>query len=338
MNNPKISIIVPVYNTQDYLPKCLDTLINQTYQNIEIICVNDGSDDESLKLLNDYAQKDNRIKVLTQENAGASVARNYGLSVATGDYVSFIDSDDWVYLSLYQTFINSLAKCSTPLDIWMFNVGSFVEGKNDVIQLKFFESSDWNNHTSDDVIHTFRDCRRPFSRNLSAANKIYRKVLLDECNIRFEEGLKYEDQYFCIKAFLKAKTIKFTDDIMYRYRNYHHTSISCVVSEKAFDIFKIVDLIESEIYELGFYEALKYAFFQYKYNVFSQHYARCSAELKRKYFEEMKYRLLVAEVQNLDPQITCQLANYQMFLKIKNSTYEDFDLFMTNLRAYNNSI
>ncbi len=335
MCNPKISIIVPVYNTQEYLPKCLDTLINQTYSNLEIICVNDGSVDDSLALLNEYAEKDERIKVLSQENAGASVARNLGLSVATGDYVSFIDSDDWVYLSLYQSFVNALSKSPTQLDVWMFNVGSFVEGQNDVIQLKFFEASDWNNHISDDVVHKFTDCRRPFSRNLSAANKIYRKGLLDEFDIRFEEGLKYEDQYFCIKTFLNSKTIMFTDDIMYRYRNYHHTSVSCVVSDKAFDVFKIVDLIEEEIYKLNVYDNLKYAFFQYKYNVFSQHYNRCEPGLKQKYFDEMKYRLLVAEVQDLDPQITCQLFNYQMFLKIKNSSYEDFDNFMTQLQAYN---
>ena len=74
MCNPKISIIVPVYNTQEYLPKCLDTLINQTYSNLEIICVNDGSVDDSLALLNEYAEKDERIKILSQENAGASVA------------------------------------------------------------------------------------------------------------------------------------------------------------------------------------------------------------------------------------------------------------------------
>ena len=132
---------------------------------------------------------------------------------------------------------------SSDVDIWMFNVGSYIEGANDVAQRTFFEATEWNNHSSDDVIHTFDDCKRPFSRNLAVYNKIYKKSFLDSCGLTFPAGLKYEDQFFILKAFLNAKSIKFTEDVFYRYRNYHETSITCNVSEKALDIFDIVHLV-----------------------------------------------------------------------------------------------
>ena len=162
--NPKVSVIVPVYNSEKYLLKCLDTLIFQTYTNLEIICIDDGSTDMSLEILNKYASKDSRIKVLTQVNGGASLARNAGMKIATGDYISFIDSDDWVYLTLYQTFADAV-KSEEDIDIWMFNIASYAEGKNDIVPKLFFESSDWKNHTSNEVKHVFDDCRRPFSRS-----------------------------------------------------------------------------------------------------------------------------------------------------------------------------
>lgn len=325
VKNPKISIIIPVYNTEKYLKQCLNSLINQTYSNLEIICVNDGSTDGSLNILEDYSTLDKRVKVFTQENKGQSAARNFGIEKSTGDYLSFIDSDDWVYLTLYQTFVDMIQNHEKEIDIWMFNVASFVEGQNDIIQKVFFESSDWNNHISDNVIHTFDDCKRPFSRNLSVANKIYRKEFLQHSNLVFPIGLKYEDQYYSLKAFLNADTIMFMQDVFYRYRNNHETSISCQISEKVFDIFKVVDLIEAEIDRLKVYDSYKYALFQYKYNVFVQHYIVCPQNLRDTYYTEMKSRLLAASSKNLDTQIVTKLSNYAVFEIINKSNRKDFD-------------
>ena len=326
--NPKISVIIPVYNAEKYLQKCINSLLCQTYSNLEIICINDGSTDSSLEILETFAKNDSRIFIKSQENAGASVARNHGMKVATGDYISFVDADDWVYLNLYQSFVDAVQ--TSDVDIWMFNVGSYVEGVNDVAPRTFFEAVEWKNHNSDDVIHTFDDCKRPFSRNLAVYNKIYKKSFLDACGLIFPEGLKYEDQFFILKAFLNAKSIKFTEDVFYRYRNYHETSITCNVSEKAFDIFDILDLVEEEIMRLGVYETYKYALFQYKYNSYFQQYLSCPVGLKQQYFEVMKGRLLAAEVQGLNPTITSKLANYQIFYNIKMMSFNEFKAFVSN--------
>ena len=327
--NPKISVIIPVYNAEKYLLKCINSLLCQTYSNLEIICVNDGSTDSSLEILETFAKKDCRIVIKSQEKAGASVARNHGMNVATGDYISFIDADDWVYLNLYQSFVDAIL--SSDVDIWMFNVGSYIEGANDVVQRTFFEATEWNNHSSDDVIHTFDDCKRPFSRNLAVYNKIYKKSFLDSCGLTFPEGLKYEDQFFILKAFLNAKSIKFTEDVFYRYRNYHETSITCNVSEKAFDIFDIVDLVEEEIMRLGLYETYKYALFQYKYNSYFLQYSSCLDSQRQQYFEVMKGRLLAAEIQGLNPAIISKLANIQIFYNIKMMSFNEFKAFVSNI-------
>lgn len=327
-NRPKISIIVPVYNTAKYLPKCIDSLLNQTYDNFEIICINDGSTDNSLSLLEEYSKKDFRLKVFTQENLGQGAARNYGLEIATGDYVSFIDSDDWVYLTLYQTFVDAINNAGQYVDIWMFNVASYITGKNDVVPRVFFESDDWERHTDDNVIHIFDDCMRPFSRNLSAANKIYRKKFLDDIGLRFPIGIKYEDQVFSLKAFFNAQSLMFTEDVLYKYRNFHSTSSSTEKSEKVFDIFKVVDLVENEIDKLNIYESYKYAFFQYKYNIFFQYYMICPANLKDEYYSSMKQRLLEAEKRNLASQIYSKLKNSSLFFAIKDYDRNAFDSFI----------
>ena len=103
----KVSIIVPVYNIEKYLAKCLDSLINQTLEDIEIICVNDGSTDNSAEILNEYAQKDCRIKIINQDNAGLSAARNTGINAANGEYIGYVDSDDWIDLNFYEKLYNA---------------------------------------------------------------------------------------------------------------------------------------------------------------------------------------------------------------------------------------
>lgn len=102
----KISVIVPVYNVEPYLHRCMDSIINNTYRNLEIICVNDGSPDHCLDILNDYAERDSRVTVIDKPNGGVSSARNAGLAIATGDYVAMIDSDDWVHKSYFEVLVN----------------------------------------------------------------------------------------------------------------------------------------------------------------------------------------------------------------------------------------
>ena len=110
MENYKISVIVPVYKVESYLEQCISSIIKQTYKNLEIILVNDGSPDNCGKLCDIYAKKDSRIKVIHKKNGGLSDARNVALDIATGDYIGFVDSDDWININMYEVLINEAKK------------------------------------------------------------------------------------------------------------------------------------------------------------------------------------------------------------------------------------
>ena len=112
MSDIKVSVIVPVYNVEKYLRQCLDSIINQTLKEIEILCINDGSTDSSPEILKEYEEKDSRIKIINKKNAGLSAARNQGLELAKGEYVSFIDSDDWIN----ETFCEALYTAAKKYD------------------------------------------------------------------------------------------------------------------------------------------------------------------------------------------------------------------------------
>lgn len=117
---PLVSIIVPVYNVEQYLPQCLDSIVNQTYENIEVICVNDGSPDNSIKILEDYALRDSRIKVVSQKNQGLSGARNTGIKYASGKYIMFVDSDDWIDLDTCQVAVNAAETNDADFVFWSY--------------------------------------------------------------------------------------------------------------------------------------------------------------------------------------------------------------------------
>ncbi len=321
MPTPKISVIIPVYNSEKFLKKSLDSIRFQTYQNLEIICIDDGSTDNSLEILKDYAKVDERFVVFNKQNEGPGRARNIGINMASGDYISFVDSDDWLLLDLYEKFRVSV---KSDTDIYLFNAESYVRGYNDIVPMVLFTMDDWRSE-NDDKSYTYRDCKRPFSGNLAAWNRIYKTNFLRDNHIYFPERVKFEDVYFATKCFLEAKSIQINPNVFYRYRNFASNSISQECSIKTFDIFKIVDLIEKEVTNSDLYEYLKYALFQYKFNAYFNNYTCCPENLRYSYFEEMKKRLQIAGKKDLDIRIAKQLNGYSKFEIITQNNFEMFD-------------
>ena len=190
-SNPIVTVIIPVYNTEPYLRKCLDSICGQTYRNLEIICVNDGSTDGSLAILEEYAARDARVKVLVQENAGQAAARNRALEIATGDWISCIDSDDWIDSNTYE----ELLKVIKPgTNIVCFNAQA--EGGNDP------ERNRSVNEYYSVNFEGLQNISEQHISNTSAAvsTKLIRRKLVEEYGIRFPAGKKYEDAafFFCI--------------------------------------------------------------------------------------------------------------------------------------------
>ena len=320
----KISVVIPIYNSEEYLRKCLDSIIYQTYENLEIICVNDGSTDGSAEILKEYENKDKRIKVYTKENTGLSDTRNHGLDKAEGDYVSFIDSDDWVSLTLFDDFVKILNQLNQNIDIYNFNAYAIKENENKIFTDVFFNIRDIRNHESVYTIHTLKDFKRPFSGNFGVYNKIYGTDFLKSNNIWFPSRLIFEDQAFYTECFIKAKSIIVNDKPYYAYIKRTKANIMGNLSNKTFDILKIIDIIDKTIKGSEYYEYLKYAFLQHKYTNLSYFFFETADEKKDEFYGEMKKVLLETKNENFDENIASKLRGYPIYKDVLSLNGNEF--------------
>lgn len=215
-----ISIIVPIYNTEKYLNECVDSIINQTYKNIEIILVNDGSTDNCLKICDEYAQKDKRVKVIHKENGGLSSARNSGLDILTGKYVCFIDSDDYVATTFVYDMFNLITKYNADIVQCKYTNQSFVKLNNEEIL------------DSEQAILCLNniDTHRTF---VIACNKMYDVKLFD--NVRFPIGKISEDAYTTYILFDKLEKMVVSESALYYYRTTPNSITNRKFSTKRYD-------------------------------------------------------------------------------------------------------
>lgn len=204
-----ISVIIPVYNVEKYISECLDSVINQTYKKLQIILVDDGSTDSSGKICDVYAEKDNRITVVHQKNAGAGAAKNTGLDLVKGDYFSIIDSDDYIELDMYEKMVNSLEKYNADIVQCLFR-NVFV---NDSFDRKFKIKSNYPK-----VLTSKRFLKEYLYdwKYAIFANKVFKSSLLKD--IRFPVGRKIDDEFFTYKLVCNAKKVVNIDNILYNYR------------------------------------------------------------------------------------------------------------------------
>lgn len=147
----KISVIIPVYNTERYLPRCLDSVLSNTYDNLEVICINDGSTDNSINILDNYKVSDERVVVINQKNSGVSAASNAGINVATGEYIAFIDSDDWVHPQYFEILLFAMS-CNDS-DVAACQYSQVSEESGDLIKLLTYKKEDIFCTTVAEAIH-----------------------------------------------------------------------------------------------------------------------------------------------------------------------------------------
>lgn len=215
----KVSIVVPVYNVEDYLKQCLESLVNQTYKNIEIVCVNDGSTDNSLKILEDYKNRyPEIIKVVNKKNGGLAEARNYGVDNCNGEYIGFVDSDDWVDLKMYENMLSLALKNEADVVISDYTevyIDKEVLVKDDSINTKMLYES-------------------------LVCNKLFKKELFEKVKIRFPLGLWYEDNAVTYKLLFLANKVVKDNSSYYFYRRTRENSImNSQNNPKIYDMHKI---------------------------------------------------------------------------------------------------
>lgn len=222
--NEKVSVIVPIYNASKYLCMCIDSIINQTYKNIEIILVNDGSTDESGKILDEYSNKDSRIKVFHKENTGVSSTRNFGIDKATGDYICFSDADDYLMEDYVEYLLNLIKKNNSDVALTkdMFTTFHPEQNKNDKIELYSNEEA-----TRDILIYNVP---------IGVYCKIFKRDFLLKNNIRFEEDLFIGEGFnFNTDCFQRANSVGIGYKKIYFYRRDNSESATTKFSMKKWD-------------------------------------------------------------------------------------------------------
>ena len=229
-----VSIIVPIYNAEKYLNKCLDSLTKQTKKELEFILVNDGSTDKTEEIIKEY--QDKRIKYFKNKNQGIGKTRNFGISKSTGKYLMFVDSDDYLEKDACEILYKKISKEGADLAICDF-YKVYENGKTEEIHLPKFSSTTLKKTPS--LINDI---------NLSPWNKIYKRELITKNNLKFIENLKYEDAPFVINAMDKAKKIVKVDECL-NYYVIHGNSETTVRDKKCFDILKIVAIIRENLKE-----------------------------------------------------------------------------------------
>ena len=204
--NPLISVLVPVYNVAAWLPRCLDSICSQTYANLEILCVNDGSTDNSAEILEAYAAKDSRIKVINQQNGGLSAARNTALEYATGEWVTGVDSDDYIALDLYTGAVEKIDK---EVDAVFWGV-QMVDEEGEAIPdlMGYFDLPMQGMAFSESLALKLNAC---------FWSKLWRRSVLVDNSVRFPEGLVHEDEVFYCLCAPHLRNVAFCPSVGYYY-------------------------------------------------------------------------------------------------------------------------
>ena len=234
----KVSVIIPVYNVERYLEECLDSVVNQTLEDIEIICINDGSTDNSLDILDTYAKKDSRIKIINQENRGLSASRNNGLKISTGKYICFLDSDDYLELNALMEAYAISERYS--LDMCLFKLINFDDITKKQCSEEYFDMGYLKELVGDNVFDHHVVGEVLYRISVTAHSKLFNRDLIFD--MKFPEGLIFEDDAFFTEAIFKSERVFFLDKYLYN-RRLRADSITHANTERFIDWIEIYNLL-----------------------------------------------------------------------------------------------
>ena len=326
----EISVIVPVYNVESYLGECLDSICNQTFKDIEIICVNDGSTDRSLDILNEYVKKDERIKIISQQNQGLGAARNTGFDHANGNYLYFIDSDDYIKLDTLEKLYKNIISNQSDIVMFMFqtvdDMGK-VQRKRQGFRIdNIFGDIDYNNFT-----FQYEDVKKHVMNSAySACLKLYRKEFIDNLDFKFPVGVNFEDVPVHVKVMVEANRISFVPESMYNYRSNPDSIMNSTAN--GFDIFKVIDLVEVYLRENDYYDEFENEFIFFK---ISQILLYLKSENSEEYFTKTKEEFEKITIKNEKTLRKYDIKHYNLVLNSEN--YKDYIKKINNKNVKNHN-
>lgn len=282
-----VSIIVPVYNGEKYLNQCLDSISNQTLRDLEIICVDDGSSDKTPSILKKYSSKDKRFKIITTKNNGQGSARNIALNEASGEYIAFVDADDWLDLDSLELLYNN-AK-SRDLDLLFFQMCNYIQSSGeyvstDLYDIKSFDDNGIDNETifNHESTHDFL-----FEIPVGPVSKLYKRQFLERNNLRFVEGIFFEDNSFFYNAYFYCKKVGFLKKQLY-FRRRHSESVTQTFDETKFDIVNATNSVLEVFDSHGVYESYKRDVVNHTYSMLIEWFKKSSLIIRQGFYEKIK--------------------------------------------------
>ena len=285
---PKISVIIPVYNVEKYLGWCLDSVIHQTLQDIEIICVNDGSTDNSLKILEDYAKRDNRIKIINKSNEGLGAARNSGIRISNGDYLYYLDSDDWISLDCLEKLYNQITE--DKADVCIMGAKLYDDVNHCYLpRNNFYNLSMYKNRLN--RVCNYKEIKNTVFRRFEAMFKLQNRDFVINNNLYFPQGCYFEDVVPHIKTMVLANRITFLNENLYYFRQNRAGSLMDLAKKekRVFDVFKFFEVAYDFIDSNDLWKELDYYFCEFIINECLYHYNRiCSNSLKSEFLNLYK--------------------------------------------------
>jgi len=279
---PKISIIIPIYKVEKYLRQCLDSLIAQTLRDIEIICVNDGSPDNCDKILTEYAEKDKRFRIINQQNCGSGPAKNNGIDHSKGEFIGFVDSDDWISPDYFEHLYHKATVCGADISATASVVKVYENSKRKKKNIGFRREK----------IIVSAEKREPLiCRSGVVCNKIFKKNLVDKYNIRFAETKSTgEDNTFNVIALAAANKIATTTMGTYFYRQHSDSAVNSR-SLKDIGVVEIYADIFSRAKELSLGEGYLKIINKRALRDFGNTYSKLQPELRKKLLAELSQNL-----------------------------------------------
>ncbi len=315
---PKFSIIIPVYNVEEYLKECLESIINQSFKDFEVICVNDGSTDNSLKILQKYAENDERFKVLNQENQGQGVARNNALKIANGEYILFVDPDDFVEFDMLEVLKERLDVQNVDVAFFDYQIfGEDIETK--IVRFMDEMKNNLNINIDNNSVFNWQELVK---NNFSCAammvwNKVYSNKFLEANHIQFAPNKHAEDHIFSIGATLLADKISYINKTLYHYRYRPDSSVN-KVSENNFCIFENFKILENFLKQNSLFEKYKNDYRNYIVNLSACHYYKIPIALLSVYIAKTKQFLSDKEFSAFKKRINGDFSLLEKLFSVKN--------------------
>jgi glycosyltransferase involved in cell wall biosynthesis len=279
----KVSVIIPIYNTGHYLRECLDSIVNQSLREIEIICVNDGSTDNSSEILQEYAQKDARVKIINQEHHGAGKAKNIGIENTHGEYLAFIDSDDYISTDYFEALYSIATANKTDIAATSNVILSYID--------ETFNKNKKMGFDNQRILKTNTEKGQIIITSGVVCNKIYKKFLVEKYKIRFSNIMcTGEDNIFNIIAVITSNLIACTNKAKYFYRQRQGSSVAVKKDIRHFAVLDIYNEILMRVSELNLSSQWSEIIHKRMKLDFGYHFNGFNAELKKEFLNEVGKR------------------------------------------------